>query len=406
MTRVVVVGAGLSGMFAAAVAARQGAEVSVIAEGRGGLGLSSGRIEVWGLGPPLTALSTSPLGHPYRLVTEPDLRQAISTFLDLVGSQGLSYQGSLDRNTPMPTAAGSLRPAALAPTAQSPERLGHNPKITLAGVLGFRDFAPQLARGLRGISSSLTIGPELPSPLPSSRRDLYATDLARWFDRCEDLEALTDEWLRALGPAEAVALPAILGLARHDETHRWIEAALRTRVIEIPTLPPSVPGLRLERALRRAGEEAGVRFVEGSRAVGRIAGRGRRRLADGVAARTRGGMRVHPADHVILATGGPLHGGWQAGPDGTAHESVFGLPVDAGPSTQWTSPRLFDSQPYARFGLRVDRLLRPLGADGRPAFENVFAVGGILAGADRPQEGSRQGIDLATALRAVKAALG
>jgi anaerobic glycerol-3-phosphate dehydrogenase len=35
-------------------------------------------------------------------------------------------------------------------------------------------------------------------------------------------------------------------------------------------------------------------------------------------------------------------------------------------------------------------------------YENVFAVGGLLAGADRNSEGSREGIDLATAWAAVR----
>ena len=403
--RVVVVGAGLSGMFAAVLAARQGADVTLIAEGRGGLGLSSGRIEVWGLGPPLSALSASPPGHPYRRVTEPDLRQAVQAFVDLVASQGLAYAGSLDRNMPMPTPAGSPRPAALAPASQSPHRLGRGTNIALAGVHGFRDFSPHLAQVIRDSSHSLSIAPELPSPLPTSRRDLYATDLALWFDRHEDLGDLADQWRMALTPAHAVVLPAILGLSRHGEVHRALENALGMRVLEIPTLPPSVPGLRLERSLRRAGEQAGVRFVEGSRAIGRVGRRGRRRVADGVAALTRGGMRVHPADSVILAIGGALHGGWVASADGKARESVFGLPVAAGPASEWTTSRLTDRQPYTLLGLEVDREMRPLGADGGPAFENVFAVGGILAGADRTREGSRQGIDLATAFRAVKVAL-
>lgn len=403
--RVVVVGAGFSGMFAAVLAAQQGADVTLIAEGRGGLGLSSGRIEVWGLGPPVSAFSASPPGHPYRRVTESDLRQAVQAFIDLVASQGLAYVGSLDRNAPMPAPVGSPRPAALAPGSQARHLLGRQVNIALAGVRGFRDFSPHLAQGVRDFSRRLTIAPDLPSPLPTSRRDLYATDLALWFDRHEDLQPLAQQWQQALGPAHAVALPAILGLSRHEEVHQAMENALGMRVLEIPTLPPSVPGLRLERALRRAGEQAGVRFVEGSRAVGRVAGRGRRRVVDGVAALTLGGMRVHPADRVILATGGPLHGGWVASADGKARESVFGLPVAAGPSFEWTTSRLTDPQPYARIGVEVDRQLRPLGADGGPAFENVFAVGGILAGADRAREGCRQGIDLATAFRAVKWAL-
>jgi glycerol-3-phosphate dehydrogenase subunit B len=49
--------------------------------------------------------------------------------------------------------------------------------------------------------------------------------------------------------------------------------------------------------------------------------------------------------------------------------------------------------------------MRPLGADGAPLLQNLFAAGGLLAGARRAEEGSRQGIGLATAWRAVESAL-
>jgi glycerol-3-phosphate dehydrogenase subunit B len=49
--------------------------------------------------------------------------------------------------------------------------------------------------------------------------------------------------------------------------------------------------------------------------------------------------------------------------------------------------------------------MQPLNVDGKPIFDNLFAAGGLLAGADRGMEGSRQGIDLATAYRAIEAAL-
>jgi anaerobic glycerol-3-phosphate dehydrogenase len=39
-------------------------------------------------------------------------------------------------------------------------------------------------------------------------------------------------------------------------------------------------------------------------------------------------------------------------------------------------------------------------------FENLLAIGGVLAGADRAHEGSRQGIDIATAYRAIEVLLG
>jgi glycerol-3-phosphate dehydrogenase subunit B len=108
----------------------------------------------------------------------------------------------------------------------------------------------------------------------------------------------------------------------------------------------------------------------------------------------------------MLATGGVLNGGLVARQDGIIQDSVFGIPAAASPQREtWASPDLLDPQPYARFGLPVGSDMRPLGPDGAPFFENLFAAGGLLAGADRTAEGSRQGIDLATAYRAVEAAL-
>jgi anaerobic glycerol-3-phosphate dehydrogenase len=49
--------------------------------------------------------------------------------------------------------------------------------------------------------------------------------------------------------------------------------------------------------------------------------------------------------------------------------------------------------------------MQPLGLDEKPMFKNLFAAGGLLTGSDRSIEGSRQGIDLATAYCAVNEAL-
>jgi glycerol-3-phosphate dehydrogenase subunit B len=101
-----------------------------------------------------------------------------------------------------------------------------------------------------------------------------------------------------------------------------------------------------------------------------------------------------------------LHGGLVARQDGRVQESVFDLPVVSEKDrTAWAGPSPLTSQPYASFGIAVARDMRPTGPDGVPIFKNLFAAGGVLAGADRTAEGSRQGIDLATAYRAVEAAL-
>ena len=60
------------------------------------------------------------------------------------------------------------------------------------------------------------------------------------------------------------------------------------------------------------------------------------------------------------------------------------------------------SHPYAKFGVSVDKNLRPIDANGKVIAENLFAVGSVLAGADRVNEGSREGIELGTAWKVMR----
>jgi hypothetical protein len=50
--------------------------------------------------------------------------------------------------------------------------------------------------------------------------------------------------------------------------------------------------------------------------------------------------------------------------------------------------------------------MQPLDERGEVIYPNVLAVGGLLAGADRTSEGSREGIDLATTWKAMQSAYG
>jgi glycerol-3-phosphate dehydrogenase subunit B len=102
-----------------------------------------------------------------------------------------------------------------------------------------------------------------------------------------------------------------------------------------------------------------------------------------------------------------MHGGLIFQQNGRVRESVLDLPViyDEG-RKHWTASSPTETQPYANYGLRVNEQLQPLGADGLPIYKNLFCAGGLIAGADRSDEGSRQGIDIATAYRAIEAALG
>src|ERR1051325_9901110 len=130
----------------------------------------------------------------------------------------------------------------------------------------------------------------------------------------------------------SVGLPALLGFKA--ERREQIGDALGVPVFEIPTMTPSVPGLRLYHALRRAIIDKGGRFTVGSRGIG-LGSSGR---VNGVLTETaaHGRNRNIPADAVILATGGLFGGGLESDYQGKIRETADDLPVaNVPPLAEW-----------------------------------------------------------------------
>lgn len=407
MTDVLVIGAGLSGLLASYLAAQRGASVTNLAKGRGGLELSHGCIDISNRTPPLSAVEHAPKGHPYSLIGLENMRAALEHFNALLAEQSLPYQGELSHNLTLPSAGGALHACALAPASLAAGDLSDPTPYSLGALGGFRDFYPSLAlRALRRPTLPEVSVVSLPLVELPIARDMYATDLGLLFDRSAWRQAICRAWKPRLSGVRRLGLPAVLGLHRHGEVISDMKDRLGLELFEIPTVPPSLPGLRLEFALRRACQSVGVAFIEGTSVIGRVDGRARGGRVAGAVAMSAGGPRAYSADIVVLATGGVLNGGLVAQSSGRFQESVFDLPVryESGRDT-WTSTSPFGPQPYEAFGLPVDDRFRPLAADDRPLFANLFAIGGILAGALPALEGSRQGIDIGTAWSAIGAAL-
>src|SRR5205814_9833572 len=123
-----------------------------------------------------------------------------------------------------------------------------------------------------------------------------------------------------LGGATVVACPAVLGLRAAAEVETDLREALGVPVVELPTLPPSVPGLRLELALTRALRAAGAVLQVGHGA--RLEPEGERPGWVELA------TPAHPlrvrASSFVLATGGLASGGLEVTLDGTVREPVAG----------------------------------------------------------------------------------
>ena len=419
-----IIGSGLSGLFAGCLAARRGKKALVLARGIGGTHVGPGTIDVSSGGQKsLTALCKS-AEHPYGKVGLGALEAALDEFKTICAEAGYPMHGELGANWTLPTAAGSSRQTCLAPETMIAGDLGRSEPVALAHFPGFRDFSAALAaanlgrvipsgeaaKNLKAKSLRHTEGDTvpvitLPLPQPSTLPHTSGADLARRFDRPHFRDQLIALWKPLLKDApKRIGLPAVMGLEQPLTAKQHLDSALGIELFEIPILPPSVPGARLFNILRDDFQNHGGQLILGPMATGRIAG-----ARAVVSADANGRVKDYTANTIGIATGGFLNGGLIGEFDGLVREAVFNLDVDSRtgllprtPRQSWTAETFLGAHAFLKFGLRVNKNLQPLNADGEPAAENLRAIGGLLAGADRLSEGSREGIGLATAYQAVE----
>jgi glycerol-3-phosphate dehydrogenase subunit B len=401
----VVIGAGVAGLTAACSLAESGARVCVLAKGVGSTHLAPATIDVLGYAPervenPVGALPgfiEAHPEHPYALIGGPAVAPALERFVSRIErgpAPGYRYVGALEQNHLLPTAIGGVRPSALVPETMAAGDLRSPTPVCVVGIRVLRDFHASLCAAnlrsagidARSVELDIAIG----------RPEANSLGLARRMDDPGFRGAFAAALLPLLRAGERVGVPAFLGL--RDPRRAWsdLEHRLGRVVFEIPTLPPSVPGMRLYNALVIALRSAGGRIVLGAEVSGGERD-GDRVVA--LRARTSGRDTIYRASSVVLATGGVHSGAIELTPDWQARETVLGLPLRGVPAAGEPRflPDYFGPQPMARVGVAV---APSLAADGA---ENVFVAGAGLPGAEPWREGSGEGIALGSGERVAAA---
>lgn len=420
MLDLVVIGAGLTGLVAAYTAARAGLEVKVIAKGLGALHWSAGTVDVLGYYPddgpaverPLQTireLAKAHPQHPYALLDETSLTGAWQDFCALSREIGLPYEhrkdlGASAVNWLLPSPIGAARPTLLAPQAQLAGDLRRPEPMLIVGFRGMRDFFPQLVAENLSKQGHRARAAFLPLDLITDRRDSNTVQLAHELDDPARRGKLAAEMKKLIQPGESlrVGLPAILGMDEHATAMNELQAATGASIFEIPTLPPSVPGVRLNTALRRRVEQIGVR-VQVNMDVTGFHAQGDRVIW--VETETSARPLKHRAKNFLLATGGILGGGINTDHTGRVWEVVFGLPLVAPQKrSEWLRPRFLDpaGHPILSSGVPVNRQFQPVDASGSPVYSNVWAAGSTLAHADPIRERSLEGIAIVTGIAAAR----
>lgn len=402
------IGGGLAGLACGIRLAEQGQRCAIVSAGQSALHFSSGSLDLLARLPdgsevthPLEALAAlaqqAPL-HPYSLMGAEQVATQAAEAEALLERCGMALVGSYRENHLRVTPLGTHRATWLSPEEVPTLPLGGSlpwRTVAVVGVEGFLDFQPQLvasslqAAGVDAEARYLSL-PAL-DRLRNNPSEFRAVNIARVLDLPENLSALTEELTRLTGAAQALILPACLGLEDSQPL-----AALRTRlgkpVMLLPTLPPSVLGMRLYQRLRRRFQQLGGMIMPGDAVLrAEISGR----CIKGIYTRNHGDIPLR-AQRVVLASGSFFSNGLQS-TRRQIIEPVFGLDlITAAQRADWSRASLCDAQPYLQFGVRTDSGLHP--QLGGQSVENLYAIGAVVGGYDPLHQGCGAGVSLLGAL--------
>lgn len=394
----IIIGGGLAGLTAGIELSRKGQKCLIVSSGQSALHFFSGSFELCGQDEnPFKAIGNLGKGHPYSKLGEDNVRKYADAVKPFFKEVGVVFKGETCRNHWRITPLGGLKRAwlTLDEYADVPAD-GTMPwkKVALLNVDGFLDFhtsyiAAGLAeRGVETVVKGISM-PEL-DKLRENPTEMRSTNIAKTLsgDVIGALAARINEYAKDV---DAVLMPAVVGLTGCADVVRLKEMVARPLHF-LATLPPSVPGIRMQMMLKRHFQRLGGTYMLGDSVVSGEFEDGRLRS---ISTNNHGGVKFE-ADNFILASGSFFSKGLVSDIDGV-REPVFGLDVESlAERAQWYRRDMFEAQPYMGFGVSTDGSLRV--QKDQKTVENLYAVGSVLGGCNSLKEGSGAGVAVLTAL--------
>ena len=351
----------------------------------------------------LEQLKKSQPDHPLSRISAADIRKSFEQFTAFLGECGIAYTGPSETNITALTPAGTLKKTLCIPAtmAAGPKAFADKTPCVIIDFKGLKGFsARQVVANLKDkwpdLSTARITFPEM------AKGEVYPEVMARSLEVPAIRAGLAELLIQTAGEAKVIGLPAILGMHRPDLVKTELERLTGLQIFEIPTMPPSVPGIRLREMFEQVFPQKGLTLIPQQKVTSLCFD------ADSAVLNLRdnyGPITIH-AKAVILATGRFLSGGLTAHISGIT-ETLLDLPVSQPASrTDWYREGYTDRRGHAihKAGIEIDASFRPLAQNGKAYHERLFAAGIILAHQDWIRGRSGAGIAIATAYKAVEAA--
>ena len=414
---VAIIGGGLAGLTCGIALQQRGKRCVIINNGQAAIDFASGSLDLLSRMPDgsaveninenLTALRTALPAHPYSLLGAEKVIAKAQDFERLANALNLDLIGSSEKNHWRVTGLGSLRGAWLSPnsvpTVQGNETFPHK-RIAVLGIEGYHDFQPQL------LAANLVLNPQFAhcevtsgflnipqlDELRQNAREFRSVNIAQLLEHKLAFNDLVSEIIESAQGANAVLLPACFGL-ENQEFMNALRDATKLALFELPTLPPSLLGMRQRIQLRRKFESLGGLMINGDSALNAHFE----------------GDRVHCiktrlledeeiiADNFVLAAGSFFSKGLVSEFD-KIYEPVFESDIigvegfNDKDRFSWTNHRFANPQPYQSAGVAINEHCQV--QKGGQFLANLYATGNVIGGFNALELGCGSGVAVVTAL--------
>ncbi|HIF9357795.1 TPA: glycerol-3-phosphate dehydrogenase subunit GlpB [Photobacterium damselae] len=410
-----VIGGGVAGLSGAIRCAEAGLKTAVVAAGQSALHFSSGSIDLLSRLPDgqlvekpfdaFTELAQQSPNHPYSKLGSDVVKRALEWYQHTMAKRGIELSHQADftnhlRLTPM----GTFRVTWLSQQTVHPFPL-HNlskgiQRLALVTMDGFRDFQPELAAdNLRKLSQFnhveiITAAVELPDFAKMQRNpcEFRSIDIGRVLKDEAKLKVFADDMKIRVGRADLVVVPAVFGNGDGAKVIKRLEELTGYNICELPTMPPSLLGIRIEEAMKAYFKSLGGLILVGDEVKQGVFEHGRLKH---IFTRNHWDMPLQ-AEHYLIATGSFFSKGM------TAHrthieEPIFNLDMaENSHRDHWYQKQFFAKQahPFMAIGIESNTQLQP-SIQGQ-TIENLYCAGALMAHYDPVFQGCGSGVAIST----------
>ncbi len=404
-----IIGGGLAGLICGIKLCKQNKKCAIISSGQSALHFCSGSFDLLNTlsngksvtNPieAITELTKQNTKHPYSKIGASNIEKLVEEAISLLESLDIPIKANKNNHYRL-TPFGEIKPTwlSIAPFATSTQ-IDKMPwsSVSIFNMKGFLDFYPDfLASGLRkkGVKSEVALF-SLPS-LERLRRnpsELRSSNLTNVMDQLsdEEFQELVNILKDGSQKSEVILFPAILGL-KNDTILADLEKAVGKPILLIPTLPPSVIGIKLQRYLVKKFRDLGGEYMLGDSIM-------KADITNGKVEKLYSFNHTDIpfiANDIVVATGSYFSQGLISDRD-KVYEPIFNLEVNYdAPRAKWYDKNVYNTQPYMSYGIKTNNNFNGL-LNGE-YIQNLYVIGAGLECFNPIKEGSGGGVSILTAL--------